>query len=167
MACVLLLRSSSLAFFQGGSALTVRLTEVAQRSGVSTATVSRVLNNKMHMPLPLTTIERIKKAAAELGYRPNVVARALATGKTDTIGLYSTEMTDTHFAQMLEAMEVKAASLGYHLIVSSALDVVSHRSRVDGSVVLGAPDNPEFAGLSRHVPTVFVYNAPELRSNLV
>src|SRR5579862_378524 len=82
---------------QGGSTLTVRLTEVAQRSGVSTATVSRVLNNKMHMPIPLTTVERIKRAAEELGYRPNVVARALATGKTHTIGLYSTEMTDTHF----------------------------------------------------------------------
>jgi LacI family transcriptional regulator len=121
----------------------------------------------MHMPIPPTTIERIKKAAEELGYKPNVMARALATGKTHTLGLYSTEMTDTHFAQMLEAMEAKAASLGYHLIVSSALDVVSRKGQVDGSVVLGAPDNPEFAGLSRHVPTVFVYNAPELRPNLV
>src|SRR6185295_19216551 len=58
-------------------------------------------------------------------------------------------------------------SLGYHLIVSSTLDVVSQRGRVDGRVVLGAPDNPEFATPSRHVPTVFVYNAAQLRPNLV
>jgi LacI family transcriptional regulator len=141
--------------------------DVAKRSGVSTATVSRVLNNKMVMPIPPETVERIKKAAAELDYRPNLQARALATGKTRTLGVYSTEMTDSHFAQMLEAMEAKAASLDYHLIVSSNLDVVSRKGRVDGSIVLGAPDNPEFATLSRHVPAVFVYNAAELRSNLV
>jgi LacI family transcriptional regulator len=38
---------------------------------------------------------------------------------------------------------------------------------VDGSIVLGAPNNPDFATLSRHVPAVFVYNAPEHLPNLV
>lgn len=145
----------------------VTLIDVAKRSGVSTATVSRVLNNKMVMPIPPETVERIKKAAAELDYRPNVQARALATGKTQTLGVYSTEMTDPHFALMLEAMEAKALALGYHLIVSSNWDVVSQRGRVDGSIVLGDPNEPRFVKLLRHVPTVFVYNAPQLQPNLV
>lgn len=147
--------------------MSATLLDVAKRSGVSTATVSRVLNNKMVMPIPRETVERIKKAAAELEYRPNLQARALATGKTHTLGVYSTEMTDPHFALMLEAMELKAVSLGYHLIVSSTRDVVMQKGRVDGSVVLGAPDNPEFTVPSRQVPTAFVYNAAQLRPNLV
>jgi LacI family transcriptional regulator len=147
--------------------MSATLTDVAKRSGVSTATVSRVLNNKMVMPIAPATIERIKKAAAELEYKPNLQARALATGKTHTLGLYSTEMTDPHFAQMLEAMEAKAASLGYHLLVSSSLEVVARKGRVDGCVILGTPENPDFANLSRQVTTVFVYNAAQLRPNLV
>jgi LacI family transcriptional regulator len=141
--------------------------DVAKRCGVSTATVSRVLNNKMVMPIPQETIERIKKAAEELNYIPNVQARALVTGKTRTIGVCSSEMTDPHFALMLEAMEAKADSLGYQLIVSKSVDVVSLRGRVDGSVILGSPNDPKFVNIARHVPTVFVYNAPELRPNLV
>ena len=82
--------------------MSATLMDVAKRSGVSTATVSRVLNNKMVMPIPPETVERIKKAAAELDYRPNLHARALATGKTHTLGVCSTEMTDPHFALMLE-----------------------------------------------------------------
>jgi LacI family transcriptional regulator len=141
--------------------------DVAKRSGVSTATVSRVLNNKMVMPIPQETIERIKKAAEDLNYIPNVQARALVTGKTQTIGVCSSEMTDPHFALMLDAMEAKADVLGYQLIVSKSVDVVSLKGRVDGSVILGSPNDPKFVNIMRHVPTVFVYNAPELRPNLV
>lgn len=147
--------------------MAVTLTDVAKRSGVCTATVSRVLNNKMVMPIPPATVERIKQAARELGYQPNVMARALATGKTHTLGLYSTEMTDPHFSQMLEAMEAKASTFGYHLIISSTLDVVSRKGRVDGCVVLGSPDNPLFSSLSSHLSTVFVYHASAPLRNLV
>lgn len=143
------------------------LMDVAKRSGVSTATVSRVLNNKMVMPIPQETIERIKKAAEELNYSPNVHARALATGKTRTIGVYSSEMTDPHFALMLEAMEARADALGYQLIVSKSLDVVSSKGRVDGSIILGNPYDPKFVNILRHVPTVFVHNTPMLRPNLI
>lgn len=143
------------------------LADVARRSGVSVATVSRVLNNKMVMPIPPATIERIRRAAEELGYRPNPMARALATGRTHTLGLFSLEMTDPHFAQMLEAVESRARASAYHLIVSSALDEVSRKGRVDGVVVLGSPANEMFASLPARLPTVFVYNSYELRPNLV
>lgn len=143
------------------------LADVARRSGVSIATASRVLNNKMVMPIPPATVERIKQAARELEYRPNLVARALATGKTHTLGLYSVEMTDPHFAQMLEAVETKARARGYHLIVSSSLDSVSRRGRVDGTLILGSPNNPEFAALPDRLPTIFVFSDRQPRPNLV
>ncbi len=98
------------------------LRDVAIRSGVSTSTVSRVLNDKIGLPILPSTVERIKRAARELEYLPNAMARSLATGRTYTLGLFSDEMTDPHFAQMLEAAEAAATSLGYHLIVSGTLE---------------------------------------------
>ncbi len=147
--------------------MAVTLADVAKRAGVSVATASRVLNNKMVMPIPPTTVARIKQAAEELQYLPNAIARALATGKTRTLGLYSQEMTDPHFAQMLEAAEAKARSLGFHLIVSSTLEEVSWRGRVDGIVALGAPDQPQFEGLADRLSTVFVFHASQPKPNLV
>jgi len=145
----------------------VTLADVAKRSGVSVATASRVLNNKMVMPIPPATVERIRRAARELEYRPNAIARALATGKTHTLGLYSQEMTDPHFAQMLEAVEAKARALGFHLIVSSTLDEVSRRGRVDGLLTLGSPTDARFAGLTDRLATVFVYHSSVPQPNLV
>lgn len=118
----------------------VTLSDVAQRSGVSVATVSRVLNNKMVMPIPESTIARIRAAAEELNYRPNRLARALATGRTHTLGLYSEELTDPHFAQMLEAAEARAAALGYQLIVSTSMASLQDDGRTDGTIVLSTPE---------------------------
>jgi DNA-binding LacI/PurR family transcriptional regulator len=66
--------------------MTVTLTELAQKAGVSIATVSRALNNTNH-PMNEATRERILQLANELGYRPNMVARGLKTERTYTIGL--------------------------------------------------------------------------------
>lgn len=117
----------------------VTLSDVAAKAGVSIATVSRVLNNKMAMPIPDSTIQKIRNAAEELGYRPNRLARALATGRTHTFGLYSQELTDPHFAQMLEAAESRAASLGYQLIVSTSLASLTDDGRTDGTILLSSP----------------------------
>jgi DNA-binding LacI/PurR family transcriptional regulator len=68
---------------------------------------------------------------------------------------------------MLEAVEARACASAYHLVVSSALDEVSRKGRVDGVVVLGSPANEMFSTLSDRRPAVFVYNSYELRPNLV
>ena len=91
------------------------LADVARRAGVSTTTASRVLNNKMVMPISQATIERIHEAARELNYRPNSLARALATGRNQVLGLYSVVMTHPQFTQMLEAVERRARELGFTL----------------------------------------------------
>ena len=59
--------------------------DVAARAGVSRATVSYVLNDTPHQAIPDRTRERVRAAAAELGYTPSAAARALITGRSDVI----------------------------------------------------------------------------------
>lgn len=143
------------------------LADVARRAGVSTATASRVLNNKMVMPISEATIRRIKQAAEELEYRPNAVARALVQRRTYTIGLFSREMTDPHFAQMLECVEIKARSMGYHLVVSGELEGIIGHGRVDGVIVLANPKDPLARRMGRDTRAVYVWSAHEEMSNCV
>jgi LacI family transcriptional regulator len=69
-----------------GKNMTITLTELALKAGVSIATVSRALNNADH-PMNNATRERILALANELGYRPNMVARSLKTDRTYTVGI--------------------------------------------------------------------------------
>lgn len=67
---------------------TVTLTELAERLGLSLAAVSRALNNRPStIRVSEETTRRVKAMAAELGYRPNSVARALRTGESDAIAV--------------------------------------------------------------------------------
>src|SRR4051794_25235739 len=102
--------------------MAVTLADVAGRAGVSTATVSRVLNNKLVMPIPEATVDRIRKAARDLNYRPNRLARALATRRTHTLGFYSHEITDPHGAALLDTIQAEARRRGYQVVVSSHLE---------------------------------------------
>ena len=73
--------------------------DVAGAAGVSLATVSRVLNNPEKVKKE--TRERVLKVIKELGYRPNVIARGLASRKTTTIGAIVSDMTRSSIAEML------------------------------------------------------------------
>lgn len=91
--------------------------DVAERAGVSVATVSRVLNG--HSPVAETR-ERVLAAVRELGYRPNNVARALRTARTGTLGLIIGDLTNPFFTELADAVEDEARSLGYSLIIGNA-----------------------------------------------
>lgn len=143
------------------------LEQIAKRTQVSAATVSRILNNKMPMPISASTIERVQQAARELDYRPNAVARALVTRRTGTIGLYSSEMTDPHFAQMLEGVEETAGSLGYRLAVSSSLRSVAEPGRVDGVLLLASPDREKLRSAVGELPTIYVWHTHQPVQNCI
>ena len=68
---------------------------VAIAAGVSLATVSRVLNNPEKVKED--TRERVLKVIKELGYRPNVIARGLASRKTTTVGVVISDITELLF----------------------------------------------------------------------
>ena len=70
--------------------MAVRLRDVAQRAGVSVRTVSNVVNGAPHVR-PATR-DKVQAAIQDLGYRPNLAARALVTGSTRTFGLVTSHI---------------------------------------------------------------------------
>ena len=90
------------------------LDDVAARCGVSYQTVSRVVNDS---PLVAEkTRARVLKAIAELGYRPNLAARRLATRRSSVIGMVGTKVTYYGPAQVMVSIEETAKRRGYNLM---------------------------------------------------
>jgi DNA-binding LacI/PurR family transcriptional regulator len=92
------------------------LEEVAKRAGVSTATVSRVLNN-LDVVKPATRA-RVLKAIAELNYHPNLHARTLAGGRSNTIGMIASNLENPFFFDVFRALESEARAHGYEVVVA-------------------------------------------------
>ena len=92
------------------------MSDVAARAGVSHQTVSRVVNG--HPNVAPSTRERVQRAIAELGYRPNTAARALVTGTTRTLGLVTSHINQYGPAQTLLGLEKAARAAGYSLSVA-------------------------------------------------
>ena len=78
----------------------ITLADVARRAGVTPATVSHVLTERV--TVSEKTRARVLQAIAELGYRPNLVARGLAQGKTATLGVLVPTISHPFFAEMVE-----------------------------------------------------------------
>lgn len=122
----------------------VGITDVAQRAGVSLATVSRVMNGNFSVDPSIA--ERVRTAAAELNYQPNAVGRSLALGRTDTIGVVVPDLANPTFQGMLRGVSRAAAKDGYRVLIADSSEISSEESilagearrRCDG-VVLCAP----------------------------
>lgn len=95
----------------------MNLEEVAKRAGVSTATVSRVLNNLD--VVKTSTRTRVLKAVAELNYYPNLHARTLAGGKSHTIGMIASNMENPFFFDVFRTLEAEARAHGYEVVVAN------------------------------------------------
>lgn len=142
--------------------------DVAERSGVSHQTVSRVLNN--HKNVSERTRKKVLKAMEELGYRPNLVARALVTGKTATIGVLSHNTTLFGPASTLHSVQSAAREQGYKTSIYSlksedkdsiiaGIEQLKHDG-VDGIVII-APQikgTKEVSAVIGRFPAVLVEN---------
>jgi LacI family transcriptional regulator len=95
--------------------------DVAQAAGVSTAVVSYVVNGGPR-PVSVSTRRRVQKAIKELGYRPNGIARALATQRTHALGLVIPNAVNPFFAHLAQAVEGACFARGQTLILGSAED---------------------------------------------
>lgn len=89
---------------------------VAARAGVSVASVSRILNG--HSAAAATTA-RVQAAAEELGYRPDVSARALKIGRTQQLALAVADIGNPVYVAMMRAVEDVVRRAGYRLVLSS------------------------------------------------
>lgn len=95
----------------------MNLDEVARRAGVSTATVSRVLNNLD--VVRDSTRERVMKAVEELNYHPNLHARSLAGGKSRTIGMIVSNLENPFFFDIFHTLEGDAHANGYEVLLAN------------------------------------------------
>lgn len=94
------------------------LDDVARAAGVSTATVSRCINDPKLVSRP--TRERVESAIRQLGYTPNFAARSMAAKRTFTIGAIIPTMDNAIFARGLQAFQEELHRRGYTLLVSSS-----------------------------------------------
>jgi LacI family transcriptional regulator len=96
----------------------VTLLDVAQRAGVSVATASRVLNGGDRVPRPELQ-ERVRDAAAELGYTPNAQAQALAKSSTNVVGILVHDIEDPYFAAIANGVMRAADERGLLVMMAS------------------------------------------------
>src|SRR5258708_7644147 len=102
----------------GPKSITIR--EVAQRAGVSVATVSRGFNGSPTVDPALT--ERVQAAMAELNYQPSRVARMLAGQASTLIGLLVTDMQNPFYLDLIRGVEEVAQQQGYLVVVCNTLE---------------------------------------------
>jgi LacI family transcriptional regulator len=96
----------------------VRLLDVALRAGVSRTTASFVLSGRTDMRISAAAQERVRRAAEELGYRPNIAARSLTTKSTHTIGLISDTIATRQYAgDFIRGINAAALERGYLLVI--------------------------------------------------
>lgn len=91
--------------------------DVAERAGVSSATVSHVINKTRFVSDE--TKERVQRAIEELAYSPNVTARNFRMGKNNTIGVIIPDISNSYFATIVEELEAVISRKKYNLIVSN------------------------------------------------
>ena len=117
--------------------------DVAERAGVSPATVSRVLNGQQRYIRPETR-ERVLRAVQELGYLPDRRAQALRRRRTGVIGVLTPDISNPFFSLLVRGVEHEARAHGYSVLICDsqnapegedrAIDALL-RERVDGVIV--------------------------------
>src|SRR6188472_2474245 len=91
--------------------------EIAKRAKVSTATVSRTLNQSG--PVKAATARKVWRAVTALNYYPNSHARTLVSGRSRLIGLIVSDITNPFFPELVHSFETLATQQGYDLILTS------------------------------------------------
>ncbi|GBF10390.1 catabolite control protein A [Tepidibacillus sp. HK-1] len=123
----------------------VTIYDVARESGVSMATVSRVVNGNPNVKP--STRKKVLETIEKLGYRPNAVARGLASKKTTTVGIVIPDISNAFFAEVVRGIEDIASMYHYNIILSSSDKKVEKElslintlleKQVDGLLFMGA-----------------------------
>ena len=132
------------------------LKDVAEASGLTVGTVSRVLNNRGY--ISPKTREKVYQVMKELNYQPNETARILAKQKSNIIGIVLPNVEHPYFAKILGCLEREAAKLGYRIMLfvsrnreeqeEKCIDMCKG-SRVAGVVLCsGSFETEKFKGLN-------------------
>ena len=121
--------------------------QIAEKMGVSIALVSRVLSGKAaEIGIAPDTIDRVLKAAGEMGYVPSAAALTLKGKSTRTIGVAVYDFNDPFFGALIKQIQVQAHEHNYSLILAGFLSRIPdeqdllalHKHSIDGLIVLGS-----------------------------
>ncbi len=144
----------------------VTIADVANRAGVSAQTVSRVINNKGE--ISAETRERVLTVIQELGYRPNRIARSLATQQTYTIGLVIPDIANPFFSELTRGAEDAAWEMGYNVLLCNTVETdqreksslhLLEETRVDGVIVCSSrQDDDQLFPVLRSFPAAVLVN---------
>jgi DNA-binding LacI/PurR family transcriptional regulator len=93
----------------------MRIKDIAREAGVSTATVSHVINGTKYVAD--TTRKRVETAIAKFNYHPNAHAQMLALGRSKMIGLLVSDIANPFFPEIIKSIEAAVFASGYHLIL--------------------------------------------------
>ncbi len=149
----------------GGWSGTVTLNDVARASGVHPSTVSRALDATKHGRVKAETRERIIQVANDLGYRPDLVARSLQSGRTGTVGVILADLGNTFVTPLVhgiaaslepaQALPTIAETQDDHARMLNILDHMLSR-RVDAIVAVAArtADQQALEAAAKVVPVV-------------
>jgi DNA-binding LacI/PurR family transcriptional regulator len=118
--------------------------DVAQRAGVSTATVSYVINRSRFVSEELT--RRVNQAIGELAFTPSRVAQSLRRGRTSTIGLVMDDITNRFASQFTRGLENTASSEAYSIIISDLHERPENEARSISMLVDQRVDGIIYAG---------------------
>ncbi len=144
----------------------VTIRHVAQKAGVSVATVSRYLNQSA--PVSEEVSQRLEEVMAELKYVPHAAARHLASKKTRVVGLVSSNLHNDFFVPLLNGIETVIRKHGYNLLVAAYRDKQSGMPapvgphNTDGMLVFadGLSDEELESLYARKFPMVLVHRTP-------
>lgn len=146
-----------------------KLSDVAARAGVSVSAVSRVLSGDPAARLSEATRERVRKAAAEVGYHPNFAGRALKLARTDVIALVVPDVTNSLFTELTRGVEDEAVARGCLMLLARSEDMqpggtmfdrLLGEGRVDGIVLQprdGADPETLAATIGERAPLVTIH----------
>src|SRR3954468_39543 len=93
----------------------MRIKDIAREAGVSTATVSHVINNTKYVAD--LTRERVQRAIKKFNYHPNAHAQMLALGRSKMIGLLVSDISNPFFPEIIKSIEAAVFEAGYHLLL--------------------------------------------------
>ena len=152
------------------------ISDVAQKAGVSIATVSRVINGTT--PVADETARRVQEAIQELAFIPRAAARVLASRRTETLGLLLPEIGGAFFSPLLRGIEAEAQVAGFDLLIHATSHIphastpVAHRPlgehNTDGLIVFTQSiDEKELSRLyALNFPTVLLYQTSPSSLNI-
>jgi DNA-binding LacI/PurR family transcriptional regulator len=146
----------------------IKLSDVAKQAGVHPATVSHVLANRVEARISPETRARVLEAASALGYAPNMAARALARGRTQTVAVLTFDFLSPYSSLITHLIKNYALRDGYNVVAAMVhRDLGGIGAQVDGVIALDySPLHPPHPGMGAYV-SVGIYAPDDADASLV